>query len=168
MGIFPFFKWVREVKSPMLLLWVETQCLLFWPWSYCFEWKELIDPSPPITCHIHLWLNQVWKDLIPVKLLKDQMCFKLIVERQNVVQAHEKLFLMLDSGAILNIRNIFESVFSGFWTRKKKKKQQQQIFKQKRNIWKVLLNDALRSLGLFHSTAAFLTGEKNLKLFFPH
>lgn len=92
MGIFPFFKWVREVKSPMLLLWVETQCLLFWPWSYCFKWKELIDPSPPITCHIHLWLNQVWKDLIPVKLLKDQMCFKLTVERQNVVQAHEKPF----------------------------------------------------------------------------
>lgn len=152
----------------MLLLWVETQCLLFWPWSYCFKWKELIDPSPPITCHIHLWLNQVWKDLIPVKLLKDQMCFKLTVERQNVVQAHEKPFFDARFWSNSEHQKYFWECLFRFLNPEKKKKKQQQIFKQKRNIWKVLLNDALRSLGLFHSIAAFLTGEKNLKLFFPH
>lgn len=56
-------------------------------------------PSSPITFHIHQRLNQVWKDMIPFKLLKEQtLSYKLTVERQNIVQTNEKLSLLLDSG----------------------------------------------------------------------
>lgn len=58
-------------------------------------------PSSPITFHIHQRLNQVWKDMIALKLLKEQtLSYKLTVERQNIVQTSEKLSLLLDSGGM--------------------------------------------------------------------
>lgn len=154
-GHFPFFQISSRDKITNVIAMISNTMLTFWPWSYCFKWRELIDPFLLTTCHIHLRLNQVWKDLIPVKLLKDQACFKLTVEKAECCTSLWKI----DAGFWSNSEDqkyFLECLFR-FLNLKKN-----HIFKQKRKILKVLLNDALQFFGLFHSTAAFL------KLFFSH
>lgn len=58
--------------------------------------------------------------MIPFKLLKDQtLSYKLTAERQNIVQANEERFMLLDSGGMkwwgFCVFRIFRNVFESFF-----------------------------------------------------